>query len=485
MTRGLSIRHVWIAITLTAAFIGPASAPLGLQDILWTLVRGAWMADHGRLLDSDPFTSAPHVAGPLINVQWLADLLIHALDASGGIPLVITGTAVLVALTFGLLLAAAITASGHLRLSCVSVLVAYVLAASNLSPRPQTLAYPLFATFVLAIVRLEYRSDRRLLWLLPVLTAVWVNVHGSFFTGLALVGCAALGRTLAQRDLRAARPYVLTLGACALATLINPYGPGALVYVLTIGNNPIIRELVTEWAPTTVNWHEGVLFFASVIAVCAFAVRSRTRLSAIEILTLIAFGFLAWSSVRAIAWWGLALVPPLARVMGGIGSERPARGGDLPLVNATIIAATLLVAAMALPWTKERLPVLPADKRGLFSPDTPTGIAAYLRSHDPPATGRMFNHQGWGGYLEWATWPRHQVFVDGRFELHPDAVWLDYVDIIFPSARWRELLARYDISYVVLSRADDADLIDDLRADPTWRLDYDDELGVIFSRSDA
>ena len=41
------------------------------------------------------------------------------------------------------LLAAAVTASGHLRLSCVAVWLAYVLGASNLSPRPQTLAYPL------------------------------------------------------------------------------------------------------------------------------------------------------------------------------------------------------------------------------------------------------------------------------------------------------------------------------------------------------
>ena len=41
----------------------------------------------------------------------------------------------------------------------------------------------------------------------------------------------------------------------------------------------------------------------------------------------------------------------------------------------------------------------------------------------------------WGGYLEWATWPKHVVFVDGRFELHPSQVWFDYLDIVFPSAR--------------------------------------------------
>src|SRR6266567_4889700 len=88
-----SIRHVWVALTLAAAFIGPASSPIGVPDIFWTLLGGAWMASHHALLETDPFTSAPHLDGPILNVQWLAQLAYHALDALGGVPLVITGTA--------------------------------------------------------------------------------------------------------------------------------------------------------------------------------------------------------------------------------------------------------------------------------------------------------------------------------------------------------------------------------------------------------
>src|SRR5207302_6155772 len=162
-----------------------------LPDIYWTLLTGAWMVANGRLLEGDPFTAAPHSAGPVLNVQWLADLIFHGFDALGGLPMVITGTALVVSVTYALLLVAALTASGHLRVSCVAVWLAYVLGASNLSPRPQTLAYPLFALFLLAVVRVEWRKDTRLLWLLPVATVLWVNLHGSFVAGWALVGCAA------------------------------------------------------------------------------------------------------------------------------------------------------------------------------------------------------------------------------------------------------------------------------------------------------
>jgi hypothetical protein len=484
MPRDFKIRHVWIALTVGAAFMGPASTPIGIPDVLWSLLRGSWMASHGTLIDSDPFTSAPPVAGPLVNVQWLADLFFFGLDALGGIPLVITGTALVVALTYALLLAAAVSASGHLRLSCIAVWLVYVPAASNLSPRPQTLSYPFFALFILAVMRAEWRKDYRLLWLLPPATAVWVNLHGSFFTGFVLLGCAVLGRLVATRSLPPARPYLLALGACLLASMLNPYGPGALVYVASVSNNPIIRDYVTEWAPTTVSWQEGIFFFVSVVALAALMLRSRRRLTAFECLALLVFGGLAWSSVRVIVWWSLLIAPVLARLLGSVVPNRLAVARrDHPRVNALFIAGILVLTAFSLPWTKTAVPILPAAKRALFAEDTPIGVGEYLSTHDPPPTGNMLNSQRWGGYLEWAAWPRHQVFLDGRIELHPAQVWLDYLEIAFPTTRWRALLDRYDISYVVLNSVDEASLVADLRVEPGWHLDYEDAQGVVFTRA--
>jgi hypothetical protein len=484
VTRVPNIRHVWVVLTVVAAFIGPASTPVGIPDVLWSLLRGGWMASHGTLLDSDPFTSAPHVAGPLVNVQWLADLFFHGLDALGGLPLVITGTAIVVALTYALLLAATVSASGHLRLSCIAVWLVYVPAASNLSPRPQTLSYPFFALFILAVARAEWRKDTRLLWLLPPATAVWVNVHGSFFTGFVLLGCAALGRIVSARRVDPARPYLLALGTCVLASMLNPYGPGALVYVASISDNPIIRDYVTEWAPTTVSWHEGIFFFVSIVGLGALMLKSRLRLTAVEVLVLLVFGGLAWSSVRVIVWWSLLIAPILARLLGSVVPNRVVMpsGRDRPLVNGLIIAGIFVMAAFSLPWTKTAIPILPESKRPLFGADTPVGIGDYLRTHAPPPTGNMLNSQGWGGYLEWAAWPGHRVFLDGRIELHPPQVWYDYLQITFPTTRWRALLDQYNISYLVLNTVDQADLVADLRVDAGWHLDYEDDQGVVFTR---
>jgi hypothetical protein len=132
------------------------------------------------------------------------------------------------------------------------------------------------------------------------------------------------------------------------------------------------------------------------------------------------------------------------------------------------------------------VPILPADKQGLFTPDTPIKLGEYLQTHDPPPSGMMLNAQNWGGYLEWADWPRHQVFLDGRIELHPDQVWLDYLQIAYQSSGWRDLVDKYDISYFVLDKCPtgEPELIQNLRDDPTtWQLDYEDAQAVVFSRA--
>jgi len=152
------------------------------------------------------------------------------------------------------------------------------------------------------------------------------------------------------------------------------------------------------------------------------------------------------------------------------------------VLNAAIVIAVVSLAVVSLPWNKESVPILPPDKHGLFTADTPLGVADYLRTHDPPPSGRMLNAQEWGGFLEWATWPRHQVLLDGRIELHPNQVWFDYLDMVYPSAGWRTLFDQYDITYSVLNKSSEHDLIEDLRVDPGWGLNYEDDRAVVFSR---
>jgi hypothetical protein len=193
------LKHIWVLATLAAAFAAPASAPVTLVDLAWTLKSGEWMVAHQRLLEGDPFTTAPHMAQQP-DAQWLAQLVYYGLFRAGGLELVTVGTALAVATAFGLVLLACRAAGGGLRLSCACTLAAFGLAVTNVDSRPQTLAYPLFALFLLVLTRAQWRGrPGRSGWLLPLAMVVWANVHGSFPLGLALVGAALAAGALCAR----------------------------------------------------------------------------------------------------------------------------------------------------------------------------------------------------------------------------------------------------------------------------------------------
>jgi hypothetical protein len=74
------------------------------------------------------------------------------------------------------------------------------------------------------------------------------------------------------------------------------------------------------------------------------------------------------------------------------------------------------------------------------------------------------------------------VFVNSHAHLVPPDVWRDYLRMLRQDAGWRELLDRYDINTVVVDPLNRGALIDSLRNDPVWRVDFEDRVAVILTR---
>ena len=110
-----------------------------------------------------------------------------------------------------------------------------------------------------------------------------------------------------------------------------------------------------------------------------------------ECVVLLVFGWLALSGVRAIIWFALATAPLAARLLGGVLTGGMSAGRERPALNVLVAVMTLGLVAASLPWTKSALPFLPVDKRALIGESAPLRAAEYLRTHDPPATGRLLN----------------------------------------------------------------------------------------------
>ncbi len=450
---------------------------------------------------------------PYSNPQWGSQVLFYLIYNLSPLLMLTARTAIITA-TYGVLYVVAWRASGSRPAAAVATLLAYFTGFTNYGMRPQLFAFLPFIGFVWALERCfgagygrqpEHTNPQpptpnpRALWLLPPLMIVWVNVHGSFFLGLILIGAYVGGwvltglRTVEGRRAlrsRASVGWALPLLVTGLATLVNPYLWNIYSYVAVATGDPTARALNIEWQPPTLYNGTGILFYANLAIFLLVLLVSRRVPRLTEVLLWLAFGGLALLSIRNVIWWGWVSAPSVALGLVALGARlRPASAPDAPPADSReipalnwLLAGGLIVAALgATPlW---RSPATALDKT------TPTAVARFLAdgtggtpgTSDPPP-GPLFNYMEWGGYLEWVLYPQQKLFIDGRFEARQPQVWTDYLAISRGAATWHERLATYGVRTLVLNKAFHADLIPLVRADPQWQAVYEDSQALVFTR---
>jgi hypothetical protein len=336
----------------------------------------------------------------------------------------------------------------------------------------------LFAGVVLIVV--ARREHPRALWLVIPLTALWANLHGSFFLGPLVVGLA----WLADVHDRSPNPHqTLTVAAlAAVGACVNPFGPSVWLYAFGLTTNSLVTARITEWQPTSLRSVPGVLFFGSAMLVAALIARGGRRVSWPALLWLAVFFAIGVYAARGVAWWPIAAVAVVAPVLAHSRNPRvvaePATERSRPPNLA--IAGVLVVAAVAL------LPVWRPVDAGLGAPAgvvsfAPSGITSALRSIAREGD-RIVNAQTWGSWFELAI-PDAKVAIDSRIEVFPPKVWDDYDNVTAAGRGWSETLDEWGATIVVGAREGEQPLIDALSHDAAWRQAYADGDGVVFVRA--
>jgi hypothetical protein len=473
---------VWVSAALAFIALRALLTPAPPHDLWWHMATGRLIMATGAIPTTDSF-SFTQAGEPFYNQSWLAQLLLYGLHQAGGLPLLIVVQAGMLAATYGLLLWLCVQRTGAVRLSAGFVLVLTMPASfDNWSIRPQTYALPLFVSFVV-ILSLWRGGARRLLWILPLLAVIWVNLHGSFVLGGALIALAFGGElvqrwrvTRGQVTLPAGSPpirdLVLVGIAVGVAWLINPGGWGVLAYVRNLLSSSPVTQLVTEWAPMTIRDPYGAIFFLFVIIGVGILAYARQSPHPTEMLWAAAFFWLALSAVRNNIWFVAAVTPLLvvqAQRLLPERSEEPAQG--VALLNGTIMALFALMLLICLPWLRPVLG-LPAPFDRLTTPETPVAAVVALQQ-DPERPQRLFHALPFGSYLIWAA-PEQPVWIDPRIELYPLTQWQAYL-ALSAGEQVDALLTRYAIDGMLIDPTSQSGLLAYVEANPAlWEVRYAD-----------
>jgi hypothetical protein len=386
---------------------------------LWThLTAGRYLVTEGRI-PSDSFFSFIDPPRARVDYAWLFQGVMYGAYQAAGYHGLIWLRAALYLATMAAILWLVFGAS-PVRSTLVTwplaivVLVAPYLLFRSLLLRPQAVTYALIVVF-LAV--LEHRP-RWALWL-PVLTVLWCNMHGIAYP-MPLLILAVHGAERGIRRWRTGRSdpadgrVWAALPLAALATLATPHGLALVAhrFIPTTYTAQYIEELAPiRWAELTrASWIAfiptqqtllSVIALGAGLAVISALWHRRLRFSHLALtavgLVLMTRGARFTHEFVLLCLPLLAASPPLQPPSGRLEAPLPIR-----MVGSVVLMLTPVLFALKLFGNPAAYP--------LSIEELPTGVAAFLQR--VPPGGRVLNHPDFGGYLQWALYPRHTIYAN-------------------------------------------------------------------------
>jgi hypothetical protein len=312
-------------------------------------------------------------------------------------------------------------------------------------------------------------------------------VYGWVLIGLYLVG--SLGELLWSDDKEPwrerVRYYRTMLVTAMTVTVLNPYGLELHRHLIGFFGKPFLMDNTAEFVSP--DFHEpGAKVFLGILLFIFGSLTLRRRRPTLPRLMVMGIGAaFALISVRNIPLFGLTALPIFALHMDEVWRRLPDPGGvrgrfettatrtsSLPwalpiaVLLCWVAAAGGRIGSLQLIWDRFDGTVFP--------------VAAVAKARAEHLGGRLFSDFVWGGYVEYA-WPEQKIFIDGGTDFFGEDVFREYASIKGLTPGWRDLLARRDISLMLLRR--ESTLAHEIARDGRWGLWYCDSLAVLLRRS--
>jgi len=473
-----------ITFLFLVRFAGPKALVDG--DTLWHIKIGQTIIETGKLVSTDGYS---HTAAgkEWLAHEWLSEVVMAAFYNLGGLPVVTISFFLLVSLTFNYLYFTAQKESGAWSsFTAVSLAVA-PMALTHLLARPH-----IFTWFLGAVtLHLLICNDKKL-WILPLLIALWSNLHGGVLLGLLLQGGFIAGKLLNNWPgmqghswlawLQNERRILIVMTTSIVAMGFNPFGYYPFSFNEAVSAD-IFSQTIGEWKPADFQsmWYVRAWFIWIFIMAAYHAGRTDWTWR----LLVPALMWQAMIHVRHISIAAMFVVPWLAQTLHRVRVPLPfsimkkadSSGEQLRLscwtgplltflVYLFLVGACIIAPPSWQNFAEDRFPL----------PDNFSQKAINFIAEETPGK-KLFNEYSWGDYLIYALDPPPPIFIDGRADMYGETIFNDYVTVSMLREGTDAVLEQYDIDWVLFPK--DHPLVRFLGNRPSWRTVFTDETTAI------
>ena len=553
---------------------GPLSnRPLADSDIGWHIRTGERILATRTIPRTDPFSSTMQ-GQPWFAWEWLYDLALGILHRACGLNGVVWLCALLVAAIFALLLSQLLKRGTGLLLAVVLMLLAEAASTIHLYARPHIVSWLFSLLWFVALEKWEgwecsevpgigaerplrirarlqacqNRSEmnaplgagsgnpamhsreraglpRWIPWFFPASMLLWVNLHGGWLFGIALLAIYTFAAFVeswrlqdafaAIRTVHRARAMAWAWVAAAVATLGNPFGWRLHAHIYRYLSDRYLMNRIDEFkSPDFHGWAQRSFAIILILVLIAFwANGKKLRLSHLLVVLVAAYaGFyssrnLPVSSMLLVLVAGPILSENFVALASKPGAWQWVRHGAARIANFSDrmgaqemqlcghlwpVVAVFLAFAICLQggWLGSRQLI----HAQFDSKKMPVAAVTFLQKElmgKQPSTEPVFSIDAWGGYLIYRMnpgrmnpgrmSPERKVVVDDRHDLYGSGRIRQYLILTQAEPGWQNALKEWQIRTALLPTGSTlANLLRELPQD--WRVAYEDKVAVVFEK---
>ncbi len=337
----------------------------------------------------------------------------------------------------------------------------------------------LFFTLYIYIFELARKGNNKPLFLIPLITILWNNIHGGVVAGIGLMGMYALGEFLNRRPFK---KYLLTLVISAITLFINPWGYEYIKFLLMA--NTMERTHIVEWWGLFSKYHLFKQIPFKVFMLGSLAVESvyifkniksegfkqwYNNADKVKYIVLLSTLYLAISHVKLLPFFAIASVcfiyEDFYKLIGNV---------ELPKWKDKAVYILLIAVSIFTLSAKEiSLPV------GLKN--YPVKEVEFVKINN--LKGRILVNFGLGSYVSYKLYPDNLIFMDGRYE----EVYYDYMvpmlkEFCLAYPHWKEILEYFPPDIIIIENY--YPIYNVLKASNDWKLVYEGEIFGVFVPKD-
>ncbi len=458
-------------------------------DLGFHLKGGQWILQNHCFPSTDTYTyTVPD--HDYINSQWLYQIVLYLLYLAGNYALLSIFNIVLIVTAFALLWARLRSTGASLWMSALLFAGSVVACEMRLQVRPEILSWILLGG-MLWVLELKSEGKKDLLFLLPFLQVIWVNVEGLNILGWGLMAAYLVSSYFHQRqfDLK-----MLRFSGLAMAlNLVNPYFFRGVFFPFKLWESIHselfqlhIAEFISPWSHSSLRTMLDVQLWAyklfSFLLIFLFLATFKRR-KIHEFFLAGLFFYLSATAVRNIPLFILTCLPMLAACWKDLEWVWSRKFQETFLSSAWsswILTALLLGLSLRVVTNAYYVDDRRFERFGLGINEEMQPVHAtdfLVQNH---LDGRILNSLNSGGWLDWKG--PQKVFIDGRLEVMGEKLFSEYIASL-NAGGVLPLADKYSADILLFNPSITPRWISDLHTSGQWRPVYLDGNDAIYLRN--